>query len=63
MRKAYDRFSEYFPLTPSIWLAWIKDEIKLAASLINKKHVLSLFERAVQDYLCKSVDALIHLKS
>ncbi|XP_031334634.1 squamous cell carcinoma antigen recognized by T-cells 3-like [Photinus pyralis] len=53
MREAYNRFSEYFPLTSTIWLAWIKDEVKLATSSSEKKHVLTLFERAVKDYLCK----------
>ncbi|KAK4884708.1 hypothetical protein RN001_000979 [Aquatica leii] len=54
MRAAYNRFSEYFPLTSKIWLSWIKDEVKLATSPSEKKNVLSLFQRAVKDYL--SVD-------
>ncbi|KAK5648330.1 hypothetical protein RI129_003222 [Pyrocoelia pectoralis] len=54
MRAAYDRFSEYFPLTSTIWLAWIKDEIKISTSSSEKKNILALFERAVKDYL--SVD-------
>lgn len=54
MREAYNRFSEYFPLTATIWLAWIKDEVKLATTSSEKKHVLTLFEKAVKDYL--SVD-------
>ncbi|KAF5274090.1 hypothetical protein FQR65_LT04488 [Abscondita terminalis] len=55
MRAAYNRFSEYFPLTPEIWLTWIKDEIKLATSASEKKNILSLFQRAVQDYLAVDI--------
>ncbi|KAF5293014.1 hypothetical protein FQA39_LY13783 [Lamprigera yunnana] len=51
MREAYNRFSEYYPLTPTIWLNWLNDEILLATTPVHKKNVLALFQRAVQDYL------------
>jgi hypothetical protein len=54
MRLAYERFHEYFPLTPEIWLAWINDEKKLASSESEVKHIFALFDKAVEDYLCKS---------
>ena len=36
-----------------IWLEWINDEKELASSSEEKKAILELFERAVQDYLCE----------
>ncbi|KAJ3638700.1 hypothetical protein MTP99_002045 [Tenebrio molitor] len=51
MRLAYERFHEYFPLTPEIWLAWINDEKKLASSESEVKHIFALFDKAVEDYL------------
>lgn len=53
LREACERFRECFPLTAAIWLAWIKDEIKIASNAAEKENVLKLFELAVQDYLCK----------
>ncbi|EFA06313.2 squamous cell carcinoma antigen recognized by T-cells 3 [Tribolium castaneum] len=51
MRLAYERFQEYFPLTPEIWLAWINDEKKLASSESEIKNIFGLFDKAVEDYL------------
>lgn len=53
LRAAYERFHECYPLTPQLWLSWIRDEIKIANSDTEKKYVVSLFDLAVQDYLCK----------
>lgn len=53
MREACERFSQCFPLTPEIWLSWIKDEIRIASNTAEKENVLNLFSVAVQDYLCK----------
>jgi hypothetical protein len=36
-----------------LWLSWLQDEISLAASDVERSAVVELFERAVQDYLCK----------
>ena len=36
-----------------LWLEWINDERELASSSEEKKAILELFERAVQDYLCE----------
>jgi hypothetical protein len=41
MRLAYERFHEYFPLTPEIWLAWINDEKKIGK-----------FRKRGQTYFC-----------
>lgn len=53
MREAYNRFSLVYPLTPTIWLNWIRIEINLADTINAKQDVLSLFDRAVEDYQCK----------
>ncbi|XP_018324377.1 squamous cell carcinoma antigen recognized by T-cells 3 [Agrilus planipennis] len=50
MRAAYERFYELFPLTPELWLTWLKIEMELAISPEDKKNVLGLFEKAVEDY-------------
>ncbi|XP_069683993.1 squamous cell carcinoma antigen recognized by T-cells 3 [Periplaneta americana] len=54
LRKARESMSKHFPLTPELWLSWLKDEMGLATSDIERTAVAELFERAVQDYL--SVD-------
>lgn len=54
MRTAYERFSKHFPLTAELWLDWIKDEMRVANTEKEKKCVVELFDKAVQDYL--SVD-------
>lgn len=53
LRAAYERFREVFPLTPTIWLSWIKDEITVANTEKEKQKILQLFQHAVKDYLCK----------
>ncbi|PSN43747.1 hypothetical protein C0J52_06406 [Blattella germanica] len=54
LRKAREAMSKYFPLTPELWMSWLKDETNLATSNEERKNVVELFERAIQDYL--SVD-------
>ncbi|XP_045461215.1 squamous cell carcinoma antigen recognized by T-cells 3 [Harmonia axyridis] len=51
LRAAYQRFHECFPLTPKLWLRWIKTEINVATSEEEKQHILQLFDLAVEDYL------------
>uniref|UniRef100_A0A6P7FTK9 Squamous cell carcinoma antigen recognized by T-cells 3-like n=1 Tax=Diabrotica virgifera virgifera TaxID=50390 RepID=A0A6P7FTK9_DIAVI len=55
MREAYQRFRECFPLTPKIWLEWIKDEIKIASTQEEQENIFSLFDAAVDDYLSVNV--------
>ena len=54
IRAARERMSKVYPLTPKLWLNWINDEIKIATTDDEKKAVLQLFDRAVNDYV--SVD-------
>ncbi|CAH0394818.1 unnamed protein product [Bemisia tabaci] len=51
LRSAREQMSKYFPLTPELWLAWLRDEIKLASTDQESEKLFSLFERAVEDYL------------
>lgn len=54
MRAAYERFRKVYPLTPALWLDWLRDEMRVACSESEKNYILDLFEQAVKDYL--SVD-------
>lgn len=53
LRAAYQRFHECFPLTPKLWLAWLRDEIKVANTSEEQKNIFTLFDKAVEDYLCE----------
>lgn len=53
LRETREKFSELYPLSESLWLEWLRDEIKLACTNEEKTEVINLFERAVGDYLCK----------
>jgi len=54
LRTARENWSKVFPLTGQLWLDWVSDEQKIAATEEEKSKVLSLLERGVGDYL--SVD-------
>lgn len=44
--------TELFPLTPSLWQQWIKDELSLNTAKNDAfSTVIKLYERAVFDYL------------
>nr|XP_050029161.1 squamous cell carcinoma antigen recognized by T-cells 3-like isoform X1 [Dermacentor andersoni] len=51
LREAREAMAKIFPLTPELWLEWIKDESTLCESDEDKEKVMPLFERAVHDYL------------
>ncbi|KAJ9576204.1 hypothetical protein L9F63_006937 [Diploptera punctata] len=51
LRKVRENMSKHFPLTSELWMSWLKEEINLAASDTERKSVIQLFDRAVQDYL------------
>ncbi len=52
LRIARQTMSEVFPLTPQLWLDWIRDEKQLLISNTEEnKDLVNLFERAVKDYL------------
>mgnify|MGYP001033361197 FL=1 len=56
LRFARQAMSEVFPLTPQLWLEWIRDEIKFVTSTTEEnKDIIQLFERALNDYLSVSI--------
>ncbi|KAG8040203.1 hypothetical protein G9C98_000773, partial [Cotesia typhae] len=55
LRKAREEMSKIYPLSPDLWLSWLRDEMRIAISVEEKKAVKELFERAVEDYLSPEV--------
>ncbi|XP_027207543.2 squamous cell carcinoma antigen recognized by T-cells 3 [Penaeus vannamei] len=49
-RKAREKMSEVYPLTPELWLDWIRDEQKICSTPEEREYIINLFERAVKDY-------------
>uniref|UniRef100_A0A0P4WF69 RRM domain-containing protein n=1 Tax=Scylla olivacea TaxID=85551 RepID=A0A0P4WF69_SCYOL len=49
-RKAREKMSEVYPLTPELWLQWIRDEQKVCTTDEERQYIVGLFERAVKDY-------------
>nr|VZI32820.1 unnamed protein product [Spirometra erinaceieuropaei] len=54
LREAREKMASLFPLTPELWLDWIKDESSLLLEGADRSSVEDLFHRAVADY--QSVD-------
>nr|XP_012233756.1 PREDICTED: squamous cell carcinoma antigen recognized by T-cells 3-like [Linepithema humile] len=50
LRIARDNMSNLYPLSPELWLSWMRDEIKLAITGEQKTEIVKLCERAVKDY-------------
>ena len=50
LRAARETFASKYPLTPDLWLAWIKDERGIASTPEEKEGIFQLFERGVCDY-------------
>ncbi|AEE84882.1 RNA-binding domain superfamily [Arabidopsis suecica] len=49
LRQAREAMSAIFPLSPSLWLEWARDEASLAASE-NVPEIVMLYERGLSDY-------------
>lgn len=49
-RKAREKMREVYPLTPELWLEWVRDEQKVCTTDEERKYIVGLFEYAVQDY-------------
>ena len=55
LRSSRESFSRLFPLSPDLWLSWLRDEQGVSSSTEEEKaRLFELFERAVKDYV--SVD-------
>nr|XP_033338957.1 squamous cell carcinoma antigen recognized by T-cells 3-like [Megalopta genalis] len=55
LRAARENMSSKYPLSPDLWLSWMRDEIKLATTPEQRAEVVKLCERAVKDYLSVEV--------
>lgn len=53
LQDARQNMSNMYPLSPELWLSWIRDEMKLATTAEEKMEVTQLCERAIEDYVCK----------
>ena len=51
LRETHEKMNKLFPLSPQIWLDWIEDETKVAWSDDQKIGIISLYNRAVGEYL------------
>ncbi|CAO2829854.1 unnamed protein product [Amaranthus hypochondriacus] len=51
LRKARESMSEIFPMTPTMWQEWTKDEITLSSGPETVPAIEKLYERGVSDYL------------
>ncbi|CAN8230723.1 unnamed protein product [Cochlearia groenlandica] len=49
LRQAREAMSVIFPLSPSLWLEWARDEASLASSE-NLPEIVKLYERGLSDY-------------
>ncbi|CAN6922054.1 unnamed protein product [Brassica oleracea] len=49
LRQAREAMSAMFPLSPSLWLEWARDEASLASS-DNVPEIVKLYERGLSDY-------------
>ena len=59
LRIARENMSSKYPLTPEIWLSWLRDEMKIAVTPEQKMAIMELCEKAVQDYLCETLIFLV----
>ena len=51
LREAREKMNKIYPLTPELWLEWINDETSIASTKDQRLNVLTLYDRAVSDYL------------
>ncbi|PSS00319.1 Squamous cell carcinoma antigen recognized by T-cells 3 like [Actinidia chinensis var. chinensis] len=55
LRRAREAMSELFPLSPSMWQEWAKDETSLSSGPESFPAIEKLYERGVFDYLSVSL--------
>ncbi|KAK7072870.1 hypothetical protein SK128_011164 [Halocaridina rubra] len=49
-RNAREAMSKVYPLSPELWLEWLRDEQNICATKEEREYIKTLFERAVKDY-------------
>ncbi len=56
LRTVREKMSQLYPLSPNLWLEWLRDEQKMlsVATPEEKEYLYTLMERAVKDYTCKN---------
>ncbi|XP_043221068.1 squamous cell carcinoma antigen recognized by T-cells 3-like [Amphibalanus amphitrite] len=54
LTESRETMNKYFPLSPTLWLSWIRDEQQWAETDEERQRVLALCDRAVAEYV--SVD-------
>ena len=52
LKQAREAFALDYPLTETLWLEWLQDEVSIATSVEEKRALLSLMDKSVSDYLC-----------
>ncbi|CAL8071274.1 unnamed protein product [Calicophoron daubneyi] len=50
LRQARENMSAVYPLSPALWLDWIRDERNIATTVEEQKNIERLFRRAISDY-------------
>lgn len=53
IRQSCELFYAVYPLSPSIWLRWIKIELNISTNESEIQAVHELFRKAFKDYFCK----------
>lgn len=49
-RQAREAMNKHYPLSPELWLEWVRDEQSVSSSAEERASVSALLERAVKDY-------------
>ncbi|RWS20550.1 Squamous cell carcinoma antigen recognized by T-cells 3-like protein [Leptotrombidium deliense] len=55
LREARENMAAKFPLTPELWLQWIRDESGLATDEDQRNFVINLFDKATNDYVSPDI--------
>lgn len=53
IRQSCELFSVVYPLSPEIWLKWLRIEVATSTSDEELENANKLFKRALSDYFCK----------
>ncbi|XP_066945811.1 squamous cell carcinoma antigen recognized by T-cells 3-like [Macrobrachium rosenbergii] len=49
-REAREAMHKLYPLSPELWLDWVRDEQKVCTTKEERDYITTLFDRAVKDY-------------
>ncbi|RUS17063.1 hypothetical protein BC937DRAFT_90468 [Endogone sp. FLAS-F59071] len=51
LRTAREQMHKIFPMSEALWLEWIEDEKRMASNKEGKEHIVTLFKKALDDYI------------